>query len=254
MSLAQRARSWLARPGTRHLARPAAEIYFTVLRLLGLARPTGELWHRRGVGADWDGVGKHQFDVLLSQGLSPQHRLLDIGCGSFRGGVHFIEYLDTGHYYGIEKEPSLLEAGRDLELTPRGLLDKKPHLHVIDDFDLDSVGNDLLFDFMLAKSVFTHLVPEDIELCLRRVMPRLRSDGTFLATYNASLDGRIDLGVSHRWRKKERGVTHYPRAWFEELADRLGLRVTPVGARGRSSVGRFQRWLAFTHRNLEKHR
>src|SRR6476620_10345865 len=66
-----------------------------------------QLGHRDYVGGLWDEIGQLQFDFLVSNGLKPQHYLLDIACGSLRAGIHFIPYLETGHYLGIDKEPEL---------------------------------------------------------------------------------------------------------------------------------------------------
>jgi cyclopropane fatty-acyl-phospholipid synthase-like methyltransferase len=60
----------------------------------------------------------------VKEGLKPEHYLLDIGCGSLRGGVHFIAYLEPRHYFGIDKDEQLLEAGRG-EIQQLGL-EKKP--------------------------------------------------------------------------------------------------------------------------------
>ena len=237
-------RSW-----QRLLVRSAITSYYSLLRLLGRSRPSGSDWHRRAVGADWKTVGEYQFRILRENGLRPEHRLLDIGCGSFRGGVHFVDYLDEGNYFGIEKEAVLLETGRDRELRPCGLLEKRPHLFVIADFDLSSVGDDCSFDFMLAKSVFTHLDPGRIRLCLERVMPRLKPTGAFFATFLESHDSRIDLGIRHRWRKDERGQARYPLTFFEDLAKELGISLRYVGERPEHVDGKavpWQQWLAFS--------
>jgi hypothetical protein len=61
------------------------------------------LWHRKAVGGLWDEIGRLQFDYFVSQGLVPHHRLLDLGCGSLRGGVHFIAYLDPDRYSGVDR-------------------------------------------------------------------------------------------------------------------------------------------------------
>ena len=51
-------------------------------------------------GADhWDDVGRMQFEFLLREGLQHHHHLLDVGCGSFRGGRFVIDYLQEGHYF-----------------------------------------------------------------------------------------------------------------------------------------------------------
>src|SRR3989449_5135255 len=72
--------------------------------------------HREAVGGLWDEIGQLQIDFLVSQGLMPHHRLLDIGCGSLRGGVKMIRYLDVGHYAGVDLHESLINAGYEIEL------------------------------------------------------------------------------------------------------------------------------------------
>src|SRR5208282_4584116 len=68
--------------------------------------------HREFVGGMWDEIGALQFEFLKEQGLAPGHRLVDIGCGCLRGGVHFVPYLQKGGYCGIDLNASLIEAGR----------------------------------------------------------------------------------------------------------------------------------------------
>src|SRR5215472_262077 len=77
--------------------------------------------HRECVGGLWEEVGQLQLDFLVAQGLMPHHRLLDIGCGSLRGGVKLIRYLCAGHYAGIDLHESLLNAGYEIELAREGL-------------------------------------------------------------------------------------------------------------------------------------
>lgn len=198
--------------------------------------------HREGVGGLWEEIGKLQFDFLVSRGLLPQSTLLDVGCGSLRGGIHFVRYLQEGHYWGIEKEEALLKAGREIELPNAELGNKRPHLHLIDDFDLTKLPGRPSFDFVLAQSVFTHLEPQLIKKCLVGVMPWLKSSGTFYATYRESEE--VERGKPHRWRRDERRGAHYPFAFFSFLADTLGIRAERVGEWGHP---RRQLMLAFRH-------
>jgi SAM-dependent methyltransferase len=72
-------------------------------------------WHRgtvRGTDAFWDYLGKLQLDYLVEQGLKPEHHVLDVGCGPLRAGVHFIGFLEPGHYAGIDKRGDTLERAR----------------------------------------------------------------------------------------------------------------------------------------------
>ena len=71
-----------------------------------------------------------------------------------RGGLHFIRYLETGHYHGIDINRSLIDAARH-EITQAGLHDKQPSLLVDGHFGFDEFGSQ--FDFAVSISVFTHL-------------------------------------------------------------------------------------------------
>jgi SAM-dependent methyltransferase len=139
-------------------------------------------WHRGAVGGLWEEMGTLQLDFLVAQGLRPEHYLLDVGCGSLRGGVHFIRYLEAGHYYGIDRNGERLAAGRDVELPRYGLTEKRPVLERVDGFAVERLGRE--FDYAFAQSVFTHIPAEDIALCLQKVAPVLVPGGRFYATYN----------------------------------------------------------------------
>jgi len=114
--------------------------------------------HRSAVGGMWEEIGRLQFDFMVAAGLKPEHYLLDIGCGSLRGGIHFVRYLGKRRYYGVDKEAALIKAGAD-ELGEAGLDGKGATLILTGDFDLSFLRPGLRFDYMLAQSVFTHLLP-----------------------------------------------------------------------------------------------
>lgn len=138
--------------------------------------------HRELVGGMWNAIGMLQFEFLLGQGLKPHHRLLDVGCGSLRGGVHFIRYLDAGNYFGIDLSAELLDAGYERELGAT-LQQKLPRSHLIatGDFDFSGIPDDI--DYALAQSLFTHLPLNHIRLCLARLAGKMRSGTTFFATF-----------------------------------------------------------------------
>lgn len=60
----------------------------------------------------WKMKRDFQIQFLKHVGLQPEHYLLDIGCGTLRGGIPIIEYLEEQHYHGVEVRDSVLEAGR----------------------------------------------------------------------------------------------------------------------------------------------
>lgn len=77
----------------------------------------------------WEMKRSFQIGFLRQHGLQPQHYLLDIGCGVLRGGIPIINYLEVGHYYGVEARPKVLAEGRK-ELAESKLEHKRPVLTV----------------------------------------------------------------------------------------------------------------------------
>ena len=150
-------------------------------------------WHRRTIGyvEEWDEHGRAQFEYLKAQGLEPHHTFLDVGCGPLRGGVHFIRYLEPGHYYGVEKNEAVLETAREVELPRYGLLDKHPTLRADESFDFAALGE--TFDYAWAQSVFTHLPVNSIVRCLMNMERALRAGGRFYATFYENPEGKRNL-------------------------------------------------------------
>jgi SAM-dependent methyltransferase len=204
-------------------------------------------WHRRGIGGMWEELGTLQFQYLVDHGLQPHHYLLDVGCGPLRGGWRFIEYLETGHYYGIDRRFDLIEAGRDFDLRPRGLLSKQPVLRELHHFEFDTLHRK--FDFALAQSVFTHLSINEIIRCLVQMDRTLAPDGKFFATFYE--DERPPREITDVQQKPglvthlDRDFFHYHRSVFDWVCEGTGLEVEYLGGWDNP---RNQRMLVFTHR------
>jgi SAM-dependent methyltransferase len=148
-----------------------------------LAKAIAQGKHREAIGGRWEELGKLQFDYLVRQGLKPENYFLDVGCGSLRGGVKFIGYLNPGHYWGIDNSQVLLEAGWNIELPLAEIQRRQPReqLVCLTDFQFQTLKQN--FDYALAQSVFTHINLNDIRLCLIRLAPVIREGGKFFATY-----------------------------------------------------------------------
>lgn len=138
--------------------------------------------HRSFVGGRWETMAKLQLEFLLSRGLTPQTRFLDVGCGALRAGRLLVQHLDAGNYHGIDVNHSLIKAGyvNELDDDLRARLPKK-NLHSTDRFDADF---GVTFDMSVAQSVFTHLTLNNMRLCLWRIAKVMRPGGKFYVTFN----------------------------------------------------------------------
>lgn len=148
--------------------------------------PEGEagiksMGHREYIGGNWDAIGGLQFDFLRSKGLQPESYLLDIACGSLRLGVKAIPYLLPDHYLGIEKESGLVAAGFEQELDSDIRTAQSPRTVISDSFEFEKF--DQKADFAIAQSLFSHLPPDLINRCFKKLHPWLADQGVFFATY-----------------------------------------------------------------------
>ena len=113
-------------------------------------------WHRRGIGGIWDELGDAPVPVpgrpRPRAAALPARRRLRRRCAAAGASSSTSR---PGHYYGIDRRFDLIEAGRDFDLRPRGLIAKQPVLRELHHFEFDTLHRK--FDFALAQSVFTHL-------------------------------------------------------------------------------------------------
>jgi homopolymeric O-antigen transport system ATP-binding protein len=188
-----------------------------------------EPWHRVSVGGLWDEIGTLQFEFLKQQGLQPSHYLLDVGCGSLRGGIHFMRYLEPGHYFGLDCSEPLVRAGIEIEL-PRVNVDAARGTFIINDtFQLDGVPP---IDFALAQGLFPEIPLSSVITCIAAVVRRLAPGGRFYVTYFEDPNPAETTPVV-----QPSGVVTYPDAFpyhlnFEVLAGlcrTVGARAERVG-------------------------
>ncbi|MFA7763853.1 class I SAM-dependent methyltransferase [Streptomyces sp. NPDC048723] len=160
----------------------------------------------------WLALGQMQFDYLLGHGLKPGARMLDIGCGNLRAGWRFIDYLDAGHYYGIDISPDILIAAKRT-LTERGLQAKVPHLTLTKNLTLDFLP-DGYFDVVHAHSVFSHSPIDVIDECFAHVGRVLAPGGHFDFTFDRT------TGTEHQVLRED---FYYRTQTLIDLAARHGL-------------------------------
>lgn len=209
-----------------------------------MAEVLSEKRHREMIGGRWEEIGALQYNYLKSAGLMPHHKLADIGCGSLRGGVHFVRYLEAGNYYGFDLVQGLIDAGLAHELQPLGLLDKvsPEQFHAAEGFDFpkhwqggrqggrqeqregEREGEGLM-DMAIALSLFTHLTMNSISQCLHKARRILKTGAEFHATIFLGDPDNINAPFSQGDGFTSYAVQdpyHYCRADMDYLARKNG--------------------------------
>ncbi|HZS65411.1 MAG TPA: class I SAM-dependent methyltransferase [Xanthobacteraceae bacterium] len=167
------------------------------------------------VGGQWEEIGQLQFDFLIRQGLLPAHSFFDLGCGTLRGGRHFIRYLNPGRYTGIDLSAAAIEYANAL-IKSEGLESKSPAILVSTEKNLKFerfAGQK--FDYLLAQSVFTHLMPEHIAECFAHIGNIMHANSCFYFTF-------LESETALRYGNK---TFSYPFRIFSEAGASHGLHV-----------------------------
>lgn len=145
------------------------------------------------IGGGFENVGNEFFRYFIDLcGLKSYERVLDVGCGVGRMAVPLMDYLDeSGSYEGFDiiaegiiwcKEsitplaPNFKFQLADIynkEYNPSGSIDASKYTFPYDD---DS------FDFVFLTSVFTHMLPHEIENYLSEIARVLKKDGRCMVT------------------------------------------------------------------------
>ena len=163
----------------------------------------------------WLKIGQMQFDYLISHGLKPDLRMLEIGCGNLRAGRLFIDHLDVGNYFGIDISPEILLAAQDT-VAEYGLQAKLPHLTLVRDLRFAFLPHGQ-FDVIHAHSVFSHSPIEVIDECLAHVGRVMAPGGFFDFTFDRT------EGPEHQVLRED---FYYRTETLKALAASHGLRAT----------------------------
>lgn len=171
-----------------------------------------------GPASLWAEKRQFQFEFLVAHGLRREHRLLDIGCGTLRGGIPLIDYLEAGHYFGIEPRKEALDEAYK-ELAETGLEGKSPTL--INTAEPGDVRIGVPIDFAWAYSVLIHMPDEVVDAYMGLVAGILSERGAYYANVI------IGDGPQESWR--EFPVVPRTLAQYERMAARHGLQLAELG-------------------------
>ena len=171
-----------------------------------------------GPGKLWKMKREFQIKFLQEKGLSPNNYFLDLGCGTLRGGIPLIDFLEAGHYYGVDQRQEAIDEG-EKELLEAGLDQKKPVLLVspaISELEIDQK-----FEFIWAFSVLIHMSDEILADALQFVSRQLSDTGVFFANVN----------IGERQEGNWQGFPVVSRSleFYREECAKAGLEVTEIG-------------------------
>ena len=188
--------------------------------------------------------GREQLIFMLMNGLTPDSKVLDIGCGVLRAGYWLIHFLDAGCYFGIEPSAERLAIGLNTILEPHVQETKRPRFDANANFDT-SVFHEK-FDYYLAYSVWTHAPKQQIVVMLDNFLRDAKDDGIFLTTFlpadwrHADYGGDQWIGTSHE--SDSPGCIHHSFRWIQSECRRRGLSVRVLG----KDTTHGQTWLGIT--------
>jgi SAM-dependent methyltransferase len=166
----------------------------------------------------FEAIGRLQLITLLRCGIYPDSRVLDLGCGSLRGGYWLINFLRPDRYFGIEPNTRMLEIGKEEILGAELIAEKRPRFLTNDRFDHTEFETQ--FDFFLARSVWTHASREQIRTMLNAFAAHGAEDAVFLTSYLPTGPGEKgytdDAWVGRSHETDSRGVVLHDFAWIEQ--------------------------------------
>jgi SAM-dependent methyltransferase len=188
-------------------------------------------------------VGRFTLQSLRQNGLAPHHRVLDVGCGTLRLGYFLVRYLDPDRYFGIEPVPKYLAAGLAHAIGSELQATKRPRFSRSKDFDFSAFN--VAFDYVVARSIFSHASPAMIAAMMDAFRDNSSEDAVMLASWRPTLPKHRDLDVfeseesGDEWRFRR-----YRLEYLQEMARARGLFADRFG-----DVFNGQVWLRLARRD-----
>ena len=172
-------------------------------------------------------VGRNQLSILLRSGLNFDSKVLDVGCGCLRAGYWLINFLKPDCYFGIEPNTEMLGAGQQ-HIVTQPVIDAKGAK-----FDSNAEFNfqvfDATFDFVIARSIWTHASAIQIEKMLDEFVATTTDSGVFVTSfkptrwYEKQYSGTEWVGKSDT--SDEGGIVRYRFSWIKQACASRGLSV-----------------------------
>jgi SAM-dependent methyltransferase len=160
--------------------------------------------------AEFARLGDEWRAFLIRHGLQPWHHVLEVGCGNGKNARALVPYLTTGRYEGFDVVASGIEWCQQ-KVTPR-----YPHFRFqhadVHNRSYNPTGKtpayayrfpyaDGSFDVVFLTSVFTHMLPADLDNYVREMARVLKPGGKCLASFFLLTDeSRRQMAEGHSGR------------------------------------------------------
>ena len=155
-------------------------------------------------------------------GLESHHKILDVGCAGGRLGYELINYLNTGNYYGFDKEKRWVENFRFAIIT-NNLVPKAPIIE-LGDFSTNFSG--VKFDYVYAYSVFNHVNPLLVTQFFDNFKNNMTKDTKIFVTLTVLEEEGWEIrGGKHSARANEYIGVWYNLDFFNDLIGKSGFKV-----------------------------
>ena len=170
------------------------------------------------VGGGYEPIGALIAERLVAFGMQNGHKIVDLGCGSGRVASALAKRVDI-QYLGTDVVPALLDYAK---------IKCPDHYQFVDHPHLSIPSSDASVDFVLAFSLFTHLLHEETYIYMEEAHRVLRSpNGKLVLSFLEFADERLwpvfDKTVAHRKRKVDTHLnTFIERSALAIWAERIG--------------------------------
>lgn len=154
----------------------------------------------------WNKGIAHIITTLVSNGMTRESKVLDVGCGCLRLGKPLIELLDRNCYAGVEPCASVLHDGITEELGEAELLRKNPVFLYSPEFDFTPLRGP--FTHVLANDLFIHCGERQFRLFLERVSGVVDRNSKIIVTANIGRNDKDIDKASHLNTPEEKGTTN----------------------------------------------
>ena len=129
--------------------------------------------------------GRKEFDWFRRRNLRRDMTCIDYGCGSLRVGQHFIEYLDSGRYLGLDIVDSFYRDGLTM-IDGKIIARSQPRFLVISDEALQRASA-ARADLVFATTMIQHIPPQELGTFFGNVIRLMHETSIAIVNYKTAL-------------------------------------------------------------------